>query len=65
MEKPIQRMVRDVSNHLHVVVAATEHGFVETALEACLSATEKLRSIREVLLRPERGIADPRHDYNS
>jgi thiamine monophosphate kinase len=62
---PIRRMVRDVAGHLHVVVAASEHGYVESALEACLSAKETLQSIREELLRPEPGTADPRHDYNS
>jgi predicted amidohydrolase YtcJ len=54
-----------VDGHLHVVRAASEQGYIETALEACLSAKEKLQAIREELLRPEPGIADPRHDYNS
>jgi len=62
---PIQRMIRDVTGHLDVVVAASERGYVETALEACLSAKEKLQAIREKLLKPEAGIADPRYDYNS
>jgi hypothetical protein len=62
---PIQRMIRDVTGHLQVVVAASEHGYVETALEACLSAREKLQDIRETLLRPDPGIADPRLDYHS
>ena len=62
---PIQRLIHDVTGDLYVVVAASEHGYRETALEACLSAKEKLQAIREELLRPEPGIADPRHDYNS
>ena len=63
--EPIQRLIRDVDADLHVVRAASEQGYIETALEACLSAKEKLKAIREELLRLEPGIADPRHDYNS
>ena len=63
--RPIHRLIHDIDNHLKVVRAASEWGYFETALEACLSAKEKLRAIREELLRPESGIADPRHDYNS
>ena len=58
-------MIRGVSGHLQVVVAAREQGYVEAALEACLSAKEKLQDIRATLLRPDPGIADPRLDYNS
>jgi hypothetical protein len=63
--EPIHRLIHDVTDDLHLVRAASEQGYVETALEACLSAKEKLQSIREVLLSPEPGTADPRHDYNS
>ena len=59
---PIQLLVREVTRDLHVVVAASELGYRETALEACLLAKEKLQAIREELLRPEPGIADPRYD---
>jgi hypothetical protein len=62
---PIQRLIRDVTDDLHIVVAATEQGYRETALEACVSANEKLQAIREELLRPEPQIADPRFDYDS
>jgi hypothetical protein len=62
---PIQRLIQDVTGDLHVVVAANEQGFRETALEACLLAKEKLQAIREELLRPKPGIADPRYDYDS
>jgi hypothetical protein len=62
--RPIHRLIHDVDNDLQVVRTASEWGFVETALEACLSAKEKLQAIREELLRPEPGITDPRHDYN-
>ena len=61
---PIHRLVHDVTEHLDVVVAASEHGYVETALGACVLAKEKLQAIRETLLRPEPPIADPCHDYN-
>jgi hypothetical protein len=62
---PIQRLIHDVTGDLHIVVAASEHGYRETALEACLLAKEKLQAIREELLRPGPGIADPRYDYDS
>jgi hypothetical protein len=61
---PIRRLIHEVTGDLNVVVAASEHGFRETALEACLQAKEKLKVIREELLRPEPGIADPRYDYD-
>jgi hypothetical protein len=61
----MQHLIHDVTGDLHVVVVASEHGYRETALEACLSAKEKLQAIREELLRRERGIADPRYDYES
>jgi hypothetical protein len=56
---PIQSLIRDVTGDLSVVIAASEQGYRETALEACLLAKEKLQSIREELLRREPGIADP------
>jgi hypothetical protein len=62
---PIHRLIHDVSDDLHVVRAASEQGYIETALEACLSAKEKLQSIREVLLRPEPGTTDLRQDCSS
>jgi hypothetical protein len=62
---PIQRLIHDVTGDLGVVVAASEQGFRETALEACLLAKEKLQAIREELLRPEPGIADRRYDFDS
>jgi hypothetical protein len=62
---PIQRLIHDVTGNLYVVVAASEQGYRETALEACLLAKEKLQAIREELLRPDPGIADPRSDYDS
>jgi hypothetical protein len=38
---PIQRLIHDVSGDPSVVVAASEQGYGETALEACLLAKEK------------------------
>jgi hypothetical protein len=43
---PLQRLIHDVTGDLHVVVAASKHGYRETALEACLSAKEKLQANR-------------------
>jgi hypothetical protein len=63
--EPIHRLIHDVNDHMQVVRAASEHGYIETALEACLSAKEKLQSIRDELLRPEPGFADPLHEYSS
>ena len=73
MEKPIDRLLEGVTGDLCVVLTASEHGYVETALEACMLAREKLQTVREELLRsfPDRnndqqyGIADPAHDYDS
>jgi len=62
---PIQHLILDVTGDLQVLVAASEHGFRETALEACLLAKEKLQAIREELLRPDPEIADPRYEYDS
>lgn len=59
---PIEHLIHDVTRDLHVVVVADEHGFRETALEACLLAKEKLQAIREALLRPDAGAANPRYD---
>jgi hypothetical protein len=43
---PIQRLIHDVSGDLSVV-AASDYGYREAALEACLLAKEKLQAIRE------------------
>ena len=74
MEKPIDRLVESLAGDLCVVITASEHGYVETALEAWVLAREKLQTVREELLRSfparntedqEHGIADPAHDYDS
>ncbi len=57
--------VKNLTNHLHVILAANELGYIETALEACLSAKEVLQAIRETLLTPRTMNADPFHDYDS
>jgi hypothetical protein len=62
---PIDQLIHDLTNHLHVILAAKELGYVETALEACLSAKEVLQAIRERLLTPRTMNADPFHDYDS
>jgi hypothetical protein len=62
---PIYELIDDLKNHLHVILAANELGYVETALETWLSAKEVLQVIREALLTPRTMNADPYHDYDS
>jgi hypothetical protein len=61
----IQRLIHDLTGDLQVVATASEQGYRETALEACLLGKEKLQAIREELLRPEPGSADPLYHYDS
>jgi hypothetical protein len=51
MEKSIDRLLEGVTGHLCVVITASKHGYVETALEAWMLAREKLQSVRYELLR--------------
>jgi hypothetical protein len=62
---PIYELIDDLKNHLDVILAANELGYVETALEAWLSAKEVLQVIRKTLLTPRSMNADPHHDYDS
>jgi hypothetical protein len=67
---PIQRLIHDVTGDLYVVVAASEQGCRETALEACLWEPvywpkRGCKQSAKELLRPEPGSADPRYDYES
>jgi hypothetical protein len=61
----IQHLIQDLTGDLQVVATASEQGYRETALEACLLGKEKLQAIREELLGPEPGIAGPLHDCES
>jgi hypothetical protein len=56
---PILRLIRCLGNDLTVILAANELGYVETALEACLSAKETLQVIRKTLLTPHTMNAAP------
>jgi hypothetical protein len=49
-------LIRQLSNHLQVLTTAYQLGFVETALEAQLSAQQAIHAIREHMLR---GTANP------
>jgi len=49
---PIHLLIRELNNHLEVVLAASELGYYESALEAQLLAKEVLDAIREELLSP-------------
>ena len=62
---PIHLLVRELNNHLQVVLAASELGYYETALEAQLSAKEVLDAIREELLRPHGPAQRPCSDLDS
>jgi hypothetical protein len=62
---PIYELIDDLKNHLDVILAANELGYVETALEAWLSAKEVLQVIRKTLLTPRIMNADPHRDYDS
>jgi hypothetical protein len=48
---PIHLLIRELNNHLEVVLAASELGYYESALEAQLLAKEVLDAIREELFR--------------
>ena len=52
----------ELSNHKSTRAHKLRHD--PRKVEACLLAKEKLQAIREELLRPEPGIADPRYDYD-
>lgn len=66
MESPIDLLLEGVTGDLCVVLTASEQGYVETALEACVLAREKLQIVREELLRsfPDSN-EDSAHDYDS
>ena len=49
---PIHLLIRELDNHLKVVLAASELGYYESALDAQLLAKEVLDAIRKELLRP-------------
>jgi hypothetical protein len=62
---PIHLLIRELNNHLEVVLAANELGYYESALEAQLLAKEVLDAIREELLRPHGSVEHPCRDLDS
>jgi hypothetical protein len=62
---PIYLLIRELDNHLLVVLAASEHGYYESALEAQLLAKEVLDAIRKELLRPCGPVQHPCSDLDS
>jgi hypothetical protein len=62
---PIHLLILELNNHLQVVLAASELGYYESALEAQLLAKEVLDAIREELLRPRGAVNQPCSDLDS
>lgn len=62
---PIYLLIRELDNHLQVVLAASELGYYESALEAQLLAKEVLDAIREELLRPRGPVQHPCSDLDT
>ncbi|HXM09616.1 MAG TPA: hypothetical protein VN946_06690 [Terriglobales bacterium] len=65
LRTPIHLLIRELDNHLQVILAASELGYYETALEAQLLAKEVLDAIREELLRPHGPAQRPCSDLDS
>jgi hypothetical protein len=62
---PIHLLIRELDNHLQVVLAASELGYYQSALEAQLLAKEVLDAIRVELLRPRGAVQHPCRDLDS
>jgi len=62
---PIHLLILELNNHLQVVLAASELGYYESALEAQLLAKEVLDAIREELLTPRGAVNQPCSDLDS
>jgi hypothetical protein len=65
LRTPIHLLIRELDNHLQVILAASELGYYETALEAQILAKEVLDAIREELLRPHGPAQRPCSDLDS
>ena len=61
----IHLLIRELDNHLQVLLAASGLGYYETALEAQLVAKEVLDAIREESLRPHGSVRHPRRELDS
>jgi hypothetical protein len=62
---PVELLVRELKNHLEVVLAASALGYYESALEAQLLAKEALDAIRVELLRPHGKVQHPCRDLDT
>jgi hypothetical protein len=62
---PIHLLIRELDNHIQVVLAASELGYYESALEAQLLAKQVLDAIREELLRPHGPVQHPCRDLDT
>jgi hypothetical protein len=62
---PIHLLIRELDSHLQVVLAASELGYHESALEAQLLAKEVLDAIRVELLKPGGPVQHPCRDLDS
>jgi hypothetical protein len=61
----IHLLIRELDSHLQVVLAASELGYYESALEAQSSAKEVLDAIRIELLKPRGTAQRPCRDLDS
>ena len=62
---PIHLLIRELDNHIQVVLAASELGYYESALEAQLLAKQVLDAIRAELLRPHGPVQHPCRDLDT
>jgi hypothetical protein len=65
LRMPIKLLICELHNHLQVVLAASELGYYQSALEAQLLAKEALDAIREELLRGHGAVEQPCSDLDS
>jgi hypothetical protein len=64
--RPIRQLMRDLNEHLSVILSASDLGYVESALEAQVLAKEVLDAIRSELLKPiTTGSSHPYRDMDS
>jgi len=61
----VHLLIRELNDHLQIVLAASELGYYETALEAQLSAKEVLDAMRVDLLRPHGPEQHPCRELDS
>ena len=62
---PIHLLIRELDDHIQVVLAASELGYYESALEAQLLAKQVLDAIGEELLGPHGPVQHPCRDLDT